>query len=344
MDGIMTRPENTEPVPQRIIGRGHAVLAGPCPDRGPAFTRQEGRALDLLGLVPQSVLTPDEQSERGYAEHGAQHHAQAGSDYLTALHDHDDVLIFRFVRDHLEESPPIVCTPVVCTFWENFSAVDACRVPDRFRYARASPEASCWERDDSLPGSSPAEVVRSVHSTALIGVSGQGGAFTGPIVRETASHVEPPVILPGSCPADLAEAVPVDLLSWTGGRALVATGSPLEPVDIGGTACRPGRAPNASICPRLGRGAIAALAARGGLMLRAITDAVARWLPHAATAEAGAPLLPPVREPTGASEAVARAVARAVVKDGVARVDLSDLEAAVLRATWHPVSPLAQAV
>ncbi|GAA3333042.1 hypothetical protein GCM10020331_095540 [Ectobacillus funiculus] len=75
-----------------------------------------------------------------------------------------------------------------------------------------------------------AEVVRQVHPTILIGTSTVAGAFTEDIVKEMATHVERPVILPMSNPTPLAEAKPADLIQWTEGRALVATGSPFPPV------------------------------------------------------------------------------------------------------------------
>ena len=80
-----------------------------------------------------------------------------------------------------------------------------------------------------------------MHPTVLIGTSGRTGAFTEAVVGEMAAHAERPVILPMSNPTDLSEAVPTDLIRWTGGRALVAAGSPFGAVDYGGIAMRSAR-------------------------------------------------------------------------------------------------------
>ncbi len=93
-------------------------------------------------------------------------------------------------------------------------------------YARTRDEVTAWTT--TVPGRpiSLAEVVGQVHPTVLIGASTQGGAFTENIVKDMAAHVDRPIILPLSNPTSMCEAVPADLLAWTDGRALVATGSP----------------------------------------------------------------------------------------------------------------------
>src|SRR5262249_58237502 len=95
-----------------------------------------------------------------------------------------------------------------------------------------------------------------VHPTILIGTSTQRGAFTEPIVREMAAHVDRPVILPMSNPTTLSEAIPADLLAWTGGRALIRTGSPFGPVTYHGVTYQIGHANNAPIFPGLGPDAL----------------------------------------------------------------------------------------
>ena len=174
-----------------------------------------------------------------------------------------------------------------------------------------------------------------VRPTILIGTSGQGGAFTEPIVREMAAHTKRPIILPMSNPTPLAEATPADLLAWTQGRALVATGSPFDPVTHEGVTYQIGQANNALIFPGLGLGAIVARATR-------ITDGMLTAAVHAVAAltdptTPGAPILPPPRRLRDTSAAVAVAVARAAARDGVARQTLGDdIEKRVHAAMWQP--------
>src|SRR6516225_3587470 len=101
-------------------------------------------------------------------------------------------------------------------------------------YARPAAEVRDWRGRGTASGIGLAEVVSRVHPTILIGTSTQHGAFTEEIVRDMAAHVDRPVILPMSNPTTLSEAIPADLLAWTGGRALIATGSPFSPVTYQG--------------------------------------------------------------------------------------------------------------
>jgi malate dehydrogenase (oxaloacetate-decarboxylating) len=227
------------------------------------------------------------------------------------------------------------------------------------RYARDPAEVADWRRDGRLgkhafpggravpgghlgpggPGVADgiglAEVVGRVHPTVLIGTSTRAGAFTEAVVRDMAAHAERPVILPMSNPTALSEAAPADLIRWTGGRALVATGSPFRAVDHGGIRYEIGQANNALIFPGLGLGVIAARARRvtDGMLLaaaRAVADLVEISTP-------GAPLLPRVADLREASVAVAAAVARAAEAEGVASATLNDDLAGQVRALmWEP--------
>jgi malate dehydrogenase (oxaloacetate-decarboxylating) len=204
------------------------------------------------------------------------------------------------------------------------------------RYARDPAEVADWRRDDRpVGGIGLAEVVARVHPTVLIGTSGKVGAFTEAVVRDMAAHAERPVILPMSNPTALSEAVPADLIRWTGGRALVAAGSPFDAVDHGGVRYEIGQANNALVFPGLGLGVIAARARRvtDGMLL-----AAARAVAGLADISApGTPLLPRVTDLRETSAAVAAAVAKAAVADGVADVTLdADLTAQVRALMWEP--------
>ncbi|MFI2760151.1 NAD-dependent malic enzyme [Streptomyces echinatus] len=212
-------------------------------------------------------------------------------------------------------------------------------------YARPAGEVEGWRRDEDLPGIPLDEVVRRVRPTILIGTSGRGGAFTEEIVRAMAEHTGRPIILPMSNPTDLAEATPADLLDWTDGKALVATGSPFAPVERDGTTYEIGQANNALVFPGLGLGVIVTRASRvTDRMLRAAADAVARRTGDTAVARADAPVLPPIRDLRATSEAVAVAVARTAVAEGVARTVPDDVGAAVRAARWEPAYPPVEAV
>jgi len=206
----------------------------------------------------------------------------------------------------------------------------------RRRYARPSAEVAAWQRDDSVGGPGLAEVVRRVHPTILIGTSTQAGAFTELVVRDMAAHCARPVILPMSNPTALSEAVPADLIRWTDGRALVASGSPFPPVDYRGVRYVIGQANNALIFPGLGLGVIAARATQvTDNMLAAAAHAVSELVD---TATPGAPLLPEVEAMRETSVAVAAAVARAAAADGVAGASLDgDLPSRIRALMWEPV-------
>jgi malate dehydrogenase (oxaloacetate-decarboxylating) len=206
---------------------------------------------------------------------------------------------------------------------------------DQRRYARDPAEVTGWQHDSALGGIGLAEVVRHVHPTVLIGTSARGGAFTEDIIKDMAAYADRPVIMPMSNPTELAEARPSDLIEWTGGRALVATGSPFPPVDYRGTRYIIGQANNALVFPGLGLGAIAVRATR-------ITDTMLGAAAHAVAARVdagapGAPLLPEVAALRDTSLAVAVAVARAAAADGVAQRELGDdVESRVRALMWQP--------
>ena len=200
-------------------------------------------------------------------------------------------------------------------------------------YARPPGEVADWRRDGER-GIPLEEVVKQVHPTILSGTSAQAGAFNVAVVREMAKWVERPIILPMSNPTPLSEAVPGDLLRWTDGKALIASGSPFEPPSFEGKVYAIAQANNAMLFPGLGLGTIvsrARLISTG--MFAAAAAAVAQLVDPA---ERGAAILPEVTDLRNVSRHVGVAVARQAAAEGLARRRLDDVEAAVAAAMWQP--------
>lgn len=200
-------------------------------------------------------------------------------------------------------------------------------------YARPRAEVDQWAATVAGRPISLAQVVGEVHPTILIGSSTQGGAFTEDIVKDMAAQAERPIILPLSNPTSMCEAVPADLLSWTDGRALVATGSPFDPVTHAGITYRIPQSNNALIFPGLGLGVTVARATRiTDNMINAASAAVAAL---ADPTKPGAPLLPLMDDLRTVAATVAVAVATAAARDGVARVRVDNPVHHVTNAMWH---------
>jgi malate dehydrogenase (oxaloacetate-decarboxylating) len=203
------------------------------------------------------------------------------------------------------------------------------------RYARAQSELAAWHASDRFDLES---TVRRVHPTILIGTSARAGAFTEAIVREMASAVEHPIIFPLSNPTAKAEATPAALLEWTGGRAVVATGSPFPDVVRGGHATRIGQCNNAFIFPGVGLGVVASGARRvTDAMFVAAARALADW---SAQTDGSDALYPRLEAARTVSRSVALAVALQAQRDGVARpVPPAALEKLVEAKMWQPAYP-----
>ncbi|MFE4368415.1 NAD-dependent malic enzyme [Streptomyces sp. NPDC056835] len=201
-------------------------------------------------------------------------------------------------------------------------------------YARHAADVSDWASD---PHGAPSllDTVRKARPTILIGTSTAHGAFTREVVEAMSKAVERPIIFPLSNPTERIEAMPADIIAWSRGKALVATGIPVEPVEYGGVTHTIGQANNALLYPGLGLGTIVSGARRvtDGMLLAA-AEAVARQVDVSGP---GAALLPPVADLRASSATVAVAVVEAAQADGVAAADIGDPVQAVQNAMWQPV-------
>jgi len=209
-------------------------------------------------------------------------------------------------------------------------------------YARPVGEVAGWTRSRTGDKIDLADVVANARPTMLIGTSTQTGAFTEAIVKDMAAKVERPIIMPLSNPTSKCEALPADIIPWTEGRALVATGSPFAPVEYGGRRYRIAQANNALIFPGLGLGVTVSRARRiSDGMLAASADAVAAL---SDATKPGAALLPPVENLRAVSATVGVVVAQAAVKEGLAQAELHDPIQQVHEAMWRPDYPRAEAI
>jgi malate dehydrogenase (oxaloacetate-decarboxylating) len=204
-------------------------------------------------------------------------------------------------------------------------------------YARKASEVSSWKRDLPGGGISLAEVVRQIHPTILVGTSTAPGTFTEAIVKDMAAHTERPIIFPLSNPTERMEATPTDLITWTDGRALIATGVPSRPVTYKGVTYTIGQANNALLYPGLGLGTIVVQARQiSDSMFMAAARAVAGLVDARLP---GASLLPHVENLRIVSATVAVEVAKTAAAEGLARVQLTDVVQQVQNAMWQPVYP-----
>lgn len=176
-------------------------------------------------------------------------------------------------------------------------------------------------------------IIKAVQPTVMIGTSTVHNAFTEAAIKEMAKHADRPIVFPISNPTEKIEATPADLIKWTNGKALVATGIPSATVAYQGIDYQIGQANNALIYPGVGFGALAVNA-------RIINDEMLAAAAHALgglvdVKAPGAPVLPPVSQLTAFSKQVAIAVAQSAIDQGLAQTDLS-AEQAVAAMHWQP--------
>lgn len=208
---------------------------------------------------------------------------------------------------------------------------------DEFKLKYAQPIAATgnWVVDESARLSF-GDVIRNVHPTILLGMSAQPGAFTKEIVSEMAKHVDRPMIFPLSNPTSKSEATPADLMTWTDGRALIATGSPFPPVLYNGREMRIGQCNNSFIFPGVGLGVIASGASR---VTDAMFVAAARVLSEFSPAldDSHAPLYPSLDMVRRISLRVALEVALEAQRSGLAEATpLETLERTIRDKMWTP--------
>ena len=207
--------------------------------------------------------------------------------------------------------------------------------PEQLPYARKEQEVQGWQQSNGEI--TLLDVIRNAKPSVLIGVSGQAGAFTEQAVREMAKYSERPVIFPLSNPTSRSEATAQDLMDWTEGRALIGTGSPFEPVNVGGKKVPITQTNNSYIFPGLALGIVASKARRvTDTMVKAAAEELVRQLPTQKDKQAS--LLPPLSQARQLGPLIGLAVGRQAIRDGQALVANEDALNRELQANiWEPV-------
>lgn len=183
-----------------------------------------------------------------------------------------------------------------------------------------------------------AEVIGNIRATVLIGLSTVAGAFTEPVVREMSRKVERPIIFPLSNPTDKSEATAQELIEWSDGRALVATGSPFAPVHYGGRNIKIPQCNNVYIFPAVGLAVQVAGARRiNDAMMLAAARALGENSP--ALRDRNEPLLPPLSSLRKTAIEIAFAVAEQAQRDGLASNMCDDLRERLVASQWSPTYP-----
>lgn len=199
-------------------------------------------------------------------------------------------------------------------------------------YARADSE---WKDVDHK---SLLEVVKAIKPHILIGTSTQPSTFTEEVIKEMAGHVDRPIVFPLSNPTNLHEAKPADIFKWSKGKALIATGSPFDPVEYEGTKYEIAECNNSTAFPGVGLGTVLCRARLvSDKMLLAATKALAEQAPSMKDEKKG--LLPDVQDVREISVKVAKAVIQTAVEEGLNEVkeipqDEDELEEWIREQMW----------
>ncbi|MBN2318385.1 MAG: NAD-dependent malic enzyme [Acidobacteria bacterium] len=278
----------------------------------------------LAGLYSALRITGKPMAEQRIVFAGAGASAQGISDLLVAA----------LQEDGLSEQEAIERIWTVDS--QGLCAKDREGLADfKLKFARATSEINGYAcRDKSRI--SLEETLDNVKPTILIGTSGHAGTFTEAVVRKMAEFNERPIIFPLSNPTSKTEVIPSDALSWSGGRAIVATGSPFDPVEMNGKRFRIGQANNALIFPGVGLGVAVSRARRvtDGMFLDSAKAMAAMVTQKDLDESAVYPNLTYIRE---CSHSVACETIRRAVKEGHAEeAILEGLEETVRRAMWIP--------
>jgi len=215
--------------------------------------------------------------------------------------------------------------------------VDDREIADKYKYKLAWPASYAdsiglgAEQDRHL-----LSVVERYKPTALIGSSGQAGAFDEEVIRTVSRHTDRPLIMPFSNPTSITEAVPEDVIEWTSGKGMVATGSPFDPVSYGGRVYEIGQGNNVFIFPGLGLGSLLAGA-------RQVTDGMINAAARALAQSVGEDelarglLYPAIGRLSDVSRSITRATILQAVEDGVAAVDPGkEIDSLIEAASWRP--------
>ncbi len=179
-------------------------------------------------------------------------------------------------------------------------------------------------------------VVENSKATVLVGVTGKPGLFDELLINIMQRNTDQPIVFPLSNPTSHMEGVPADILKWTNGKAIIATGSPIKPIELNGEVYPIAQCNNSYIFPGLGLGVLASKSTRiSDSMLMAAAEELARQSPR--VKDGVGPLLPPLSNIRKISHAIAYAVYTQAIEDGYAKLrDPEEMDARIERFWWHP--------